>query len=907
MKILKPKSMTQKIIIAICTIVMVFNFIYPNISSALDIENVGKKVKDTYGGILFAPIQFLVLKLGDTAMWIFNMITGQVGDNIITISKTVDFWDIAKYFDPSYLAYGANAEFFSKVLGKDTILYANLGRSVFDPEKEALPDTLDIPLFRVTPESIFTNSIPFLDINIINPQGKEYQSYGFNDKGKIKDNTETSVVKTLQPTISSWYKALRDLALVAMLSILVYIGIRIIISSSANEKSKYKEMIKDWLVGICLLFFMHYIMAFSITMIEQFTNSLCTEININKINIKTEDYKVPNELKTAISGLGKGFEATDDHITILADFTSLTRFKAQVDSTRIPTNYATDTEKSQMAYTLVYGLLVIYTGMFLYQYIKRLIYIIFLTMVAPLVAATYPLDKLGDGKSQAFNMWLKEYIFTLLIQPLHLLIYVLLVGSVQDLASQYIIYPLVVLGFMLQAEKILKKFFNFRAEGPNYMGGFVGGAAVMTALSAATKAATGALGGGSKKGGGSSSDSSDSAGNGRIRKADSNMPDLLVDGDAGEQEAGTGSEAAPEPDTNRHDIFPEDDMGDENEFGDLTDAALDARMVEIEDNDYNFASNEDWMRLEQEKQRREGQRKLLEAQRQQELERRRKEQQDKIWQKMDEKENKPDGKAFKGAKKIPAKSKFSIPRAKIREKLNNPKLQAALKTADPYLKNLGMGVLKTGVKAYGAATLGTVGMLAGLASDDYDKVFTYGAAGAIGGAKVADVGMNKISGLPSAAYKKQQELEDEYYKNLYADDPDKYQEYLNKKADQAYRRDKNEQKKFKEAFGTDKTDNGKGQQQEAWRVAFDQSMNYRKNGVTDTDTIISAMKAKVRGVSDKWDDNQRIAAAKYSRHANNIKDVQNIGDLLKEKYGNKISEDQIKIQKNLVRKIKKLD
>ena len=35
----------------------------------------------------------------------------------------------------------------------------------------------------------------------------------------------------------------------------------------------------------------------------------------------------------------------------------------------------------------------------------------FLTMVAPLVAFMYPIDKMNDGKAQGFDTWIKEYIF----------------------------------------------------------------------------------------------------------------------------------------------------------------------------------------------------------------------------------------------------------------------------------------------------------------------------------------------------------------------------------------------------------------------------------------------------------------------------------------------------------------
>ena len=80
----------------------------------------------------------------------------------------------------------------------------------------------------------------------------------------------------------------------------------------------------------------------------------------------------------------------------------------------------------------------------------------FLTIIAPLVALTYPIDKMNDGKAQAFNAWFKEYIFNLLIQPMHLIIYTVLVGSAMEFASKNIIYVVVCLGFMVPAEKLLR-------------------------------------------------------------------------------------------------------------------------------------------------------------------------------------------------------------------------------------------------------------------------------------------------------------------------------------------------------------------------------------------------------------------------------------------------------------------
>ena len=107
----------------------------------------------------------------------------------------------------------------------------------------------------------------------------------------------------------------------------------------------------------------------------------------------------------------------------------------------------------------------------------------FLTLIAPLVALTYCIDKSIDGQAQGFNRWFKEYIFNLLIQPLHLLLYFVLVTSAFNLAGQNIIYSLVAIGFMIPAEKLLRKFFGFDNAGTlSAAGSFAGGALFSTMI-----------------------------------------------------------------------------------------------------------------------------------------------------------------------------------------------------------------------------------------------------------------------------------------------------------------------------------------------------------------------------------------------------------------------------------------
>ena len=127
----------------------------------------------------------------------------------------------------------------------------------------------------------------------------------------------------------------------------------------------------------------------------------------------------------------------------------------------------------------------------------------FFTLIAPLITLTYPLDKIKDGQAQAFTMWIREYIFTALIQVVHLVIYYVLVGSALALVENYPLYAIITLIFMTQAENIIKKMFGFdKAETVGTLGAATTGALVMNAINT-LKGSSKSLGGGKSSGGGS--------------------------------------------------------------------------------------------------------------------------------------------------------------------------------------------------------------------------------------------------------------------------------------------------------------------------------------------------------------------------------------------------------------------
>ena len=103
--------------------------------------------------------------------------------------------------------------------------------------------------------------------------------------------------------------------------ILLYIGIRIVISSTAGEKAKYKEHIKDWLVAVVLVVFMHYIMAFALTITDylvrminsnnQYIEYQFSDSTIQKIEEQTEIDIEGNSYYTNLLGYARLMQQRD--------------------------------------------------------------------------------------------------------------------------------------------------------------------------------------------------------------------------------------------------------------------------------------------------------------------------------------------------------------------------------------------------------------------------------------------------------------------------------------------------------------------------------------------------------------------------------------------------------------------
>ena len=221
--------------------------------------------------------------------------------------------------------------------------------------------------------------------------------------------------------VTEYYYVMRNLAIAILLFILLYIAVRMAMSTLSKDEAKYKRMLVDWAVSLALVFVLHYIMIVTFYV----SNTLVSILETNITNDTGMDYAaLIGEALIPFAGFGEA---------------------------------------------IIYLMLIGMELTFLFMYIKRVIVLGFLILIAPLITVTYSLDKIGDTKSQALNTWLKEFIYNVIIQPFHCILYITMINTVIHEMSGtegfggFIVY-IIILQFVKEAEEIIKRIFNIKAD-----------------------------------------------------------------------------------------------------------------------------------------------------------------------------------------------------------------------------------------------------------------------------------------------------------------------------------------------------------------------------------------------------------------------------------------------------------
>ena len=399
------------------------------IESTTEVGTAHEEDEDDFGGELFGLVAGFVMGVVDAVVGAATKIMGYSTTARVMFSRD----DIQSSTEATQ---GVN--------------YGNSSKNVdVIVDGSELEDNYKFPVYRYTSEEIIAGEVPICDVKFI----------GYDEAfHKDKDGNDDDWVK-IRKIIVTWYRAFNVFALIGFLSVLIYIGIKIMLSSAAESKAKYKESFVGWIKAIMILALLPLIMSFTLTVAEQFTKMFKTD-NESTFNV------------TVFVEDGKNGSCTFD-----TNLMGLLRFSSQNKSGII-----------KMAYLILYVMMVTFTIKFTFLYLKRMFYMGILTIMAPMTAIMYPIEVANGGKGKSFDQWLREFIFNAIMQPIQWLIYYIFVGSAISLTAENPLYGIIVLAFISKAEEIIKNILGLK-EPMKMVGGISGTLSVAAMASSAAKVA----------------------------------------------------------------------------------------------------------------------------------------------------------------------------------------------------------------------------------------------------------------------------------------------------------------------------------------------------------------------------------------------------------------------------------
>lgn len=199
------------------------------------------------------------------------------------------------------------------------------------------------------------------------------------------------------------------------------------ISTVAGQKAKYKRMLISWTTGLLIVLFIHFFMYAVLYVNDTLVRILKDLASMSASRI-----------------LGEGAQSLSLYDAV--------RTKA----------YAWDFYDGLVG-LIMYIILVYYLVRFLLVYLKRMISIYVLALVSSLMGVKYALEKVTGRRSKSFGKWMKEFMFNVLLQSIHCLIYGMLMSIALQIALNSLaglIVAILILQLILQADKIFMKIFG---------------------------------------------------------------------------------------------------------------------------------------------------------------------------------------------------------------------------------------------------------------------------------------------------------------------------------------------------------------------------------------------------------------------------------------------------------------
>ena len=359
---------------------------------------------------------------------------------------------------------------------------------------------------RATGEVVTIDKLVF---NKVDKVSIDYWNYTNSNATEIS----TPIKNYMAIPVQKWYKVFNRIAVMVYMIVLVYIGIAVMLSSTGEKRARYKELTMTWVIGIAILFLFPYVMKYIIKLNDALTNMIA---NVSTSFGFTQQEGTGGDLGQ-LGFLDVAFEygkpEFSKHLGNSKDIITFTRNVAIGVKDDGSGNKKTN---ANIALALVYDVLIGQTLVILIMYYKRAFMMAFLIVIFPLVAMSYVIDKIGDGKSQSFGLWFKEFLVNVVVQTFHAIVYVLITGGgiksyIDSSGGNFIFMSLCVL-FLFEGEKILRGIFGIQSQA-NTIGDLAATGAMIMAMGGKAK---GVFGGGDVKTGSSTDNKENTAATKRV-------------------------------------------------------------------------------------------------------------------------------------------------------------------------------------------------------------------------------------------------------------------------------------------------------------------------------------------------------------------------------------------------------
>ena len=262
----------------------------------------------------------------------------------------------------------------------------------------------------------------------------------------------SSLVSQFKDNVSEWFNNFQGIALITYVVLLLYVGLRILISVGGKQQSKYKEMLVAWGQGLILLVVFPLAIKYAIeinhALVQQIESSRFEAFEAIGVSATA------GEMKSTVNAVE---DLTVDNGENIGYAITANPFNGHKDDSYMAYMACTAEETRKLVDAIVYCIMVFQFIMLLIAYYKRLMQFAFLMAIYPIVMIMYPIDKVGDGNAQSFGVWSREIMMNIFMQVFHAIVYVFVIGVVYaaGMSGSWLL-AIVGITFLFKGEELLR-------------------------------------------------------------------------------------------------------------------------------------------------------------------------------------------------------------------------------------------------------------------------------------------------------------------------------------------------------------------------------------------------------------------------------------------------------------------